>query len=174
MMQTSAAAIGRERADIENLYRAEAQRFGRVAFLLTGNTEQAQDLVQEAFARMFHRWRSIKDPSALESYLRRTIVNLAQKAWRKRVHEQNYIQSHRSRDEDFVVAHPDLETKEQLFESLRRLPSRQQAAIVLRYYEDLPEREIAKVLDCPVGTVKSSLARGLRAMKIQLEGDLHE
>jgi RNA polymerase sigma factor (sigma-70 family) len=74
-----------------------------------------------------------------------------------------------------VAAAPsDFETFDELQELLRKLPFKQQAAIVLRYYEDLPEREIARLLGCAVGTVKSALARGLDAMRIELEGHSHE
>jgi RNA polymerase sigma factor (sigma-70 family) len=73
-----------------------------------------------------------------------------------------------------VVVQPDLETKEHLLELLRKLPFRQQAAIVLRYYEDLSEHDIARALGCASGTVKSALSRGLASMKIDLERRLPE
>lgn len=174
LMRTGTSATEREKAAIQALYREQAQRLGRLAFLLTGDSEQAQDLVQEAFTRLFSRWRAVKNANALESYLRRTIVNLAHKTWRKSSNERSYLQRGQSRELDVSAGQPDLETREQLRQLLEALPFRQQAAIVLRYYEDLPEQEIAKALGCPLGTVKSSLSRGLQAMKIQLEDDPDE
>ncbi|MDP9235176.1 MAG: sigma-70 family RNA polymerase sigma factor [Actinomycetota bacterium] len=119
------------------------------------------------------RWSAIKDRDAVRSYLRRSVVNLAQKSWRKRTNERAYLERHAAGEQN-VAAPPDFETRDELQELLRKLPFRQQAAIVLRYYEDLPEREIARLLGCALGTVKSALARGLDAMKIELEGDSNE
>jgi RNA polymerase sigma-70 factor (sigma-E family) len=167
-------ARGRGLSDIQVLYREEAHRCGRLAFLLTGDNELAQELVQEAFVRLMSRWSAIRDRNAIRSYLHRSVVNLAQKSWRKRTNERAYLERHAAREQTVAAPPPDFETRHELQELLRKLPFRQQAAIVLRYYEDLPEREIAGLLGCAVGTVKSALARGLDAMKIELEGDSHE
>jgi RNA polymerase sigma-70 factor (sigma-E family) len=139
-----------------------------LAFLLTDDADVAQELVQEAFARVMSRWPRIRDPLALKGYLRRTIVNLAIKGYRKRESERAYLRRWRVAD----VLHaslPDIETRAQLIEALRSLPPRQRAVVVLRYYEDLTEKDIALALGCPIGTVKSSLSRALTAMKVRLE-----
>jgi RNA polymerase sigma-70 factor (sigma-E family) len=167
-------ARGQGISDIQTLYREEAHRCGRLAFLLTGDNELAQELVQEAFALPIGRWNAIRDRNAIRSYLRRSVVNLAQKSWRKRTNERAYLERHAAREQNVAAAPSDFETFDELQELLRKLPFKQQAAIVLRYYEDLPEREIARLLGCAVGTVKSALARGLDAMRIELEGHSHE
>jgi RNA polymerase sigma-70 factor (sigma-E family) len=174
LLEADLSARGRGLSDIQTLYRQEAHRCGRLAFLLTGDNELAQELVQEAFARLIGRWSAIRDRDAVRSYLRRSVVNLARKSWRKRTNERAYLERHAAREQNVAAAPPDFETRNELQELLRKLPFRQQAAIVLRYYEDLPEREIARLLGCAVGTVKSALARGLDAMKIELEGDSHD
>jgi RNA polymerase sigma-70 factor (sigma-E family) len=158
---------------LDELYRQEAEYFGRVAFLLTDNTEQAEELVQEAFTRVTGRWRYVRDPLALRSYLRRTIVNLAIKGYRKRDSERAYVRRW-GHTHERLATQPDIETRHQLLDVLRSLPARQRAVVVLRYYEDLPEKEIAEVLRCPLGTVKSSLSRALEAMKVNLEGEPDE
>jgi RNA polymerase sigma-70 factor (sigma-E family) len=158
---------------IDEVYRQQADYFGRVAFLLTGDAEQAQDLVHEAFARVLGRRRHVRDALALRGYLRRTIVNLAIKGYRKRDNERAYLRRWGHTDQR-LASLPDVETRQQLIDALKVLPGRQRAVVVLRYYEDLPERDIAAVLGCPIGTVKSSLSRALVAMKVELEGDHDE
>ena len=160
-------------AAIQRLYREQATRCGRLAYLLTEDNDQAQELVQEAFTRLIARWRSIKDPVAIEAYLRRTVVNLAQKRWRKSATERAFLRAP-WRSQDVAVNPPDVETREQLRDALRALPFRQRAVIVLRYYEDLTEIDIADALGCARGTVKSSLSRGLDALRIRLEGEEDE
>ncbi len=124
--------------------------------------------MQEAFTRLLARWRSIKDPIAIEAYLRRTVVNLAQKSWRKRTSERAFLRGP-WRSQDVVVAPPDVETREQLRDALGALPFRQRAVIVLRYYEDLSEHQTADILDCSLHTVRSLVARGMQAMRAQQE-----
>jgi RNA polymerase sigma-70 factor (sigma-E family) len=172
-LERDAAARTEDAPEIHRLYRDQAIRCGRLAFLLTEDNDQAQELVQEAFTRLVARWRSIKDPVAIEAYLRRTVVNLAQKSWRKRNSERAFVRAP-WRAHDVVMTLPDVETREQLRVALRALPFRQRAVIVLRYYEDLSERDIADALGCARGTVKSSLSRGLDALRIRLEGEQDE
>ena len=174
LTQAHTSARGREIADIQALYREQAERLGRLAFLLSGDNEEARELVQEAFARLISRRRTIKDPDAVDGYVRATIVNLARKNWRRKATERRYLQLRRLWERDASAPPPDFETTDQLREVLRTLSFRQQAAIILRYYEDLPERDIAELMGCAVGTVKSALSRGLEAMKIELEGERDE
>ena len=159
---------------VEELYRRQAEYFGRVAFLLTSNTEQAEDLVQEAFARLAGHQSSVRDPLALRAYLRRTIVNLAIKGYRRRATERGFLRRW-GHEYDQPSMQPDIEMRQHLVDVLRSLPARQRAIVVLRYYEDLAEKEIAEALQCPLGTVKSSLSRALATMRISLqEGDRDE
>lgn len=155
------------RAEVEALYRDRAQRAGRLAYLLTGDAGRAEELLQEAFTRLLGRWRHIHDRGAVDAYLRRTVVNLARKSWRRSALERRYLRSAERPGE--VAAEPDVATRAQLRAGLAELTFRQRAAIVLRYYEDLPERDIARILGCAPGTVKSSLSRGVAALKVTLE-----
>jgi RNA polymerase sigma-70 factor (sigma-E family) len=158
------------RSLLDQAYRDQAEYFGRVAFLLTGSSEQAEDLVQEAFARVIARVHEVKDPRALRGYLRTSVTNLAINGYRKRDHERAYLRRWGHTHQRQASVPPDVETRHDLMDVLRSLPMRQRAVIVLRYYEDLPEKEIAALLRCPVGSVKSSLSRALDTLRINISG----
>jgi RNA polymerase sigma-70 factor (sigma-E family) len=150
------------------LYRLHAPRAGRLAYLLTGDTDLAEDLTQEAFVRLIGRLSAIRDEAAIDAYLRRSVVNLARRHWRKRGRERAYLRVEGPNVVAAASAPPDLSLQDELWDALCKLPYRQRAAIVLRFYEDLSERQTARVLGCAVGTVKSSVSRGLRQMREEL------
>jgi RNA polymerase sigma-70 factor (sigma-E family) len=154
---------------VAELYRVHAQEIGRLAYLLTGDAELAEDLAQEAFVRLIGRLGGIRDEAAVVPYLRRTVVNLARKQWRKRRTERSYLIRERSEQSACSRDLPDLAGRDELWEALAKLCYRQRAAIVLRFYEDLSEEQTARILGCAVGTVKSSVARGLREMRKELD-----
>lgn len=150
------------------LYRLHAPQAGRLAYLLTGDADLAEDLAQEAFVRLIGRLGRIRDEAAIGAYLRQSIVNLARKHWRKRRSERTYV----GREGPNLVATagtlPDLAARDELWEALAKLTYQQRAAIVLRFYEDLSEEQTARALGCAVGTVKSSVSRGLRQMREEM------
>jgi RNA polymerase sigma-70 factor (sigma-E family) len=156
------------------LYRFHAPKAGRLAYLLTGDAHLAEDLAQEAFVRLMGRLHGIRDDEAVAAYLRQSIVNLARKHWRKRETERAYLRREGRNLAAEAGTGPDLPARDELWEALGRLPYRQRAAIVLRFYEDLSEKQTARVLGCAVGTVKSAVSRGLRQMRGELDdaGDL--
>ena len=148
---------------------------GRVAYLVVNDAELAQELAQEAFARLYGRWSQLRDHEAIRSYLRRTVINLAFHHFRKRGHERAYARRWLSGEPSIhAVMQPDVETREQLTDALGQLSPRQRAVVVLRYYEDLSERDIAATLGCPPGTVKSTLSRALKSLRIQMESSDHD
>jgi RNA polymerase sigma-70 factor (sigma-E family) len=169
-LRATVRGVERASPDVERLYREQALRCGRLAYLLTGDDQRAQELVQEAFAHLMRRWRAIENPNSLEAYLRRSVVNLARKDWRKRAHEVDYLRR-RAWEPLVTDSQPDIETRDQLRRALAQLTFRQRAAVVLKYYEDLSERDIAALLGCATGTVKSSLSRALTALRVRLEDD---
>ena len=156
---------------IAELYALHAPRAGRVAYLLTGDPELAQDLAQEAFVRLMGRLSSIGDDAVIASYLRRSIVNLARKHWRRLGHERRYVRRGGADPLPPIDAQPDLGGRDELWQALGVLTYRQRAAIVLRFYEDLSEGQTARVLGCAVGTVKSSVSRGLQRMREEMIED---
>jgi len=153
------------------LYLRYADDAVRLAYLLTGDRPLAEDLVQDAFVRLAGRLAHLRDEGAFEAYLRRTVVNLSRSYFRHRKVERAYLERTGRAPAERSAAMPDLGDRDALWAALARLPQRQRAALVLRYYEDLSERQIADVLRAPVGTVKSLLSRGLRTLRDEIGGE---
>jgi len=156
---------------MEELVQAHSTDAVRFAYLLTGDRELAADIAQDSFVRLFARFRDRGGPDALRSYLRTTIVNLCRDHWRRRRAATNYLI--RAQREHKVETLPPFEVRDELWHALQQLPPRQRAALVLRYFEDLSERETADILGCPVGAVKALVTRGNHAMRAML-GDADE
>jgi len=160
-----------ERGRLETLYAAHAPDAARLAYLLTGDRALAEDLVQEAFVRMFGRFRDLRNPEAFGAYLRKTVVNLARSYFRRRGVEHTFLE--REAREPAKSAEP-AEPQHEMWTALKRVTPRQRAAIVLRFYEDLSEAQTADVLGCAVGTVKSLVSRGLKQLREDLrDGERH-
>ena len=147
---------------------AELPRLQRVARLLVGAGEAADDLVAEAIARTLPKWRSgtVADPAA---YVRRVLVNLANRRWRRR--RLSLRSDHFALDwtAQAVDHSSDSAERDRTLSALHRLPARRRAVVVLRYYDDMPEAAIASVLGISVGTVKSTLSRALEQLRAELE-----
>jgi RNA polymerase sigma-70 factor (sigma-E family) len=135
----------------------------RLAYLLTGDPAMAEDLVQEAFLRFVGRMRFLRNPEAFDEYLRTTIVNLSKNLFRRRAIEHSYLERHAADPDERTD--PDVAAHQTMRSALMTLPVRQRVAIVLRYYEDLPESQIADILRCRPATVRSLVARGLATLR---------
>jgi RNA polymerase sigma-70 factor (sigma-E family) len=154
------------------LYLRYADGAVRLAYLITGDRALSEDLVQDAFVRLAGRLAHLRDQGAFEAYLRRTVVNLARSYYRHRKVERSYLERTAPAGRTAQAAPmPDVEDRDALWHALERLPVRQRTALVLRFYEDLSERQIADVMRCPVGTVKSLVSRGLAALRTQMDGE---
>src|SRR5207244_4061978 len=125
-----------------------------LAYLLTGDRHLAEDLAQEAFVRLAGRFGHLRNPDAFEAYLRRTVVNLFTSHLRRKRLERAYLRGEAGGPEP-ATPEPDLGLADELWGALQRLPERQRAAVVLRFYEDLSERDVAGVLGCSVAAAKS-------------------
>jgi RNA polymerase sigma-70 factor (sigma-E family) len=136
----------------------------RLAYLMTGDREVAEDIVQEAFVRFVGRLHSVRDLGAFDAYLRRTVVNLSKNYFRRRALERADLKR-RAGERQSERAEPDVSEYETMKTALLGLPPRQRAAIVLRYYEDLSESQIADILRCRPATVRSLVSRGLQALR---------
>jgi RNA polymerase sigma-70 factor (sigma-E family) len=147
---------------------ARSRALLRTAYLLTGNVADAEDLVQAALAKTFLAWDRIEDRSAVDGYVRRAMVNTHISWWRRRRVEEYPT------DEIPDQAVADHAVSSDLQETLRRaidrLPQRMRAAVVLRYYEDMTEAEVAEVLGVSLGTVKSTVSRAVA--KLRTDADL--
>lgn len=135
-------------------------RLGRTAYLLTGDRGDAEDLVQTALARTWGAWRRLHDPAKAEAYARVVLLRLAQRRWRRRGQRPVAMDELPSVDTGEVVA-----LAQSVRAALRTLPVDQRAVLVLRYYEQRSEAEIAEMLGCSPGTVKSRASRGLRRLR---------
>ena len=141
----------------------------RVAVLLTGDWHAAEDLVQESLVKLYRAWPKLRLDGDPDAYLRRIMVNTHRSWWRARWRRETPA----GELPDTVIADfADGQAFAALVrQALQALPQRQRAAVVLRYYADLPEAEVADLLGCSVGTVKTHTHRGLRALRENLEED---
>jgi RNA polymerase sigma-70 factor (sigma-E family) len=139
----------------------------RTAYLLTGNRADAEDLVQAVLAKTYQVWDRIEDRGALDGYVRRAMVNTHISWWRRRRLEEYPTDV----IPDQVVA--DHSVTSDQYETLRRaidrLPQRMRTAVVLRYFEDMTEAEIASALGVSLGTVKSTVSRAVAKLRIDAE-----
>ena len=133
----------------------------RLAFLLTGNLATGEDIAQEALSRLHPRFDSIENPRA---YLRKVVTNLS---------SRTRVQRDRERSTSERLESPRVEEARgrELADVIDGLPRRQRTVVVLRYFEDLSEAEIAKLLGCRPGTVKSLAARALANLRRGLNDD---
>jgi RNA polymerase sigma-70 factor (sigma-E family) len=135
----------------------------RTAYLMVGDHQLAQDLLQEALIKTLIAWPRLRDPAKVDAYARRTVVTTAI-TWRRRrsFHERpvEFLPETSGPDQMNVLA-----IHEVLIGHLRGLPPRQRAAIVLRYYEDLTEAQTAEIMGCSVGAVKSHVSIGLGRLR---------
>ena len=156
------------RARLEELYRVQVAPLQRLAFLLTSDHHLAEDITQQAFVRFYRRFFALRDPAAAPAYLRRTVVNLARSHHRRGRREREHLEAQQPARE--AADDPGVEDHDLIVQTLASLPYRQRAAIVLRFYEDLTERQAAEVLGCSAAAMKSLTARAmtsLRAMDIR-------
>ena len=144
---------GKPELSFIELYHESFGSMVRLAFALTGSRAGAEDLVQDVFVRVHAKWSRVQEPRA---YLKRSVVNACSSAQRRRARERHALQA--------VESSVELGADE-LFDALERLPYRQRAAIVLRFYEGMPDAEIAAALGCRVGTVASLVHRGLAELR---------
>lgn len=140
-------------------YRDEYLPATRLGYLLTGCRATAEDLVQDAFLRLQPRFDGIDHPRA---YLRASLVNGARSQHRKRRRGETAIALLPRRAEGGLQA-------DELLDAVARLPYRERAVLVLRYYADLPEAEIAGVLGCRPNTVRTTAARALQKLRKEIE-----
>jgi RNA polymerase sigma-70 factor (sigma-E family) len=143
---------------VADLFREQYRPMVRLAYLLVGSNALAEELVQDSFARVHRRWDRVVNPRA---YLRVTVVNACRSHRRRAVLERTRRPGPAP---EATVGQPD-----ELWDALADLPARQRAALVLRFYEDLSEADIAAALGCRPGTVKSLLHRGLGELRRVVE-----
>ncbi|WP_405817667.1 SigE family RNA polymerase sigma factor [Streptomyces sp. NBC_01390] len=143
----------------------------RGALVLTGNREAAEDLVQETLERVCRKWRTIAAKDAPDAYVRRIMVNLANDRWRRFRRMVPLVSPVPHQDTGDRAALGDeygrVDSRDQLVRALQSLPMRMRTVVVLRYFHDLSDAEIAADLRISPSTVRSQLARGIDKLRSQ-------
>ena len=145
----------------------------RAAVVLAGDRVEAEDLLQAALAKTYLAWDRISDRAALDGYVRRAMVNTQISWWRRRKLE--IYPTDELPDLPVDDDHPGRsELRDALGRALERLPKRQRLAVIMRYYDDMSETEIAEALGVSVGTVKSTVSRAVAKLRddSELEHDV--
>ena len=157
--------------DFDEFARGQLPSLVRFAAALTGDRQLAQDVVQDALVRAYEKWARVASTDRPELYLRRMVVN-GYLSWRRRWY-QRVVRSTAEPADDLIVAVGDpvaqLADRDQLAGLLAGLARQQRAAIVLRFYEDRDDDEIAEVLGCAPATVRSHVSRGLATLRLRIE-----
>ncbi|MFE2702098.1 SigE family RNA polymerase sigma factor [Streptomyces mirabilis] len=165
--------LGAERGGTESLdmdfpafVAARSAALFRGALVLTGSREAAEDLLQETLERTCRKWRTIAAKDAPDAYVRRIMVNLANDRWRRFRRTTPHPDSGGDRaapgDE-----YGQIDSRDQLVRALQQLPMRMRTVVVLRYFHDLSDAEIAADLKISTSTVRSQLARGIEKLRSQ-------
>ncbi len=161
-------------AALSDLFDRHHASLCRLATVLLGDGAAAEEVVQDAFLRVHARWWRIRDHGRAHAYLRVTVVNLCRSRIRRRVTERRAVHAQWVEDERRAsTAAPEAEVSADalvLARALQELPHRQREAVVLYYYEDLSVGDVAAVLGCAPGTVKSQLAKARSALERALGG----
>src|SRR5262249_1753987 len=149
--------------ELERFLAERADHLMRTAVLLTGSHEAGQDLLQAALERLIRHWGTLRgDP---EGYLRRTLYNLAADGFRRQGRLQRKLALLRAGAQAPADPTAEVDLRDALVRILLQLPPRQRAVLVLKYWEQLSEAEIAALLGCSEGTVKSATSRGLDRLR---------
>jgi RNA polymerase sigma-70 factor (sigma-E family) len=153
--------------EFDAYFRARRDAVRRTAFLLCGDWHRADDHAQAAFVALHRHWRRIRDRSALDAWMRRTlvrsIVDESRRPWRRERSTAELLSTAAADGPADGVA-----TRHVLVDGLRAVPPRQRAVLVLRFLEGLDVAATAEVLGCTPGTVKSQTAHGLAALRLVL------
>lgn len=151
------------------LYPVHYRPLVRLAALLVHDVGTAEEVVQDAFVELHRRWHRLRDPDRAGGYLRQTVVNRSRSVLRHRQVEARHPQQPPADLPGADVAAVAGEQRREVIAALHRLPPRQREALVLRYYADLSEAEIADVMGISRGAVKSHASRGIAALRPLLE-----
>lgn len=155
-------------ADFATFVATRQHALHRYAYLVVGDVGQAEDLVQEALAKTYARWSKVRSQGNPEAYVRRAITTTAISWFRRRGFRGEVPSAWAAERADRLLDDHGEQVSEAsaLADALRRLPARQRAALVLRFYEDLSEAQTAEILGCAVGTVKSQTAAALAKLRL--------
>lgn len=158
---------------VTRLFAAHYRSLVRLASLLLSDPHRAEEITQDAYVGLHRNWRRLRDPDRALAYLRQAVVNASRSVLRHRVVVDRHAAAVRSAGQASV---PSAETgalsrleQDAVLAAVAELPARQREALVLRYYADLSEAEIAETMGCSRGAVKSHTARGVAALRARME-----
>lgn len=157
--------------DVPAIYQSHWRQMVRLAVLLVDDSAHAEDIVQDAFVALYRKQHQLRSPHAAVAYLRTSVVNLGRSALRRRMVARRHLtvgehDESPGADSAVLLAAEYVE----VLTALRGLPERQREVLVLRYYSDLSEQQIAEALEISTGTVKSHAHRGLTTLRDALGG----
>jgi RNA polymerase sigma-70 factor (sigma-E family) len=158
-------AAAAERIEFADFVRQRSAALFRTAYLLTGNRETAEDLVQEALEKAYRRWQRICATDSPEAYLRRMVVNLANDRWRR---QRPGGGEHAELTDDraaFGDPYALVDLRDELVQALHALPIGMRTTVVLHYLHDMDDQQIADLLNVSASTVRSQLSRALAKLR---------
>lgn len=166
MMQSGPGASARD-TEFAAWMQARQRKLLRTAYLLTGNVHEAEDLVQTALAKVYLAWDRVSKAQSIDAYARKILINEHTSMWRRLWRQRETVSD--TSTYDIPIDSPDYDgVAAALWDSVRSLPERQRAVVVLRYYEQLSEKEAAEALGVTVGTIKSQSSRALDTLRTSL------
>lgn len=153
-----------DEAEFADFFKSTWDRLFRSTYAVAGDIQLAEDALQTAFAKAYTSWRRVRAADHPEAYLRRMAINevlgVRRRAWWRSEVTRDAI------NHPGIASHEDmLLRRDEVWSALMSLPPRQRAVVVLRYYEDLSEQQIADALGCRPGTVKSQASTALRTLR---------
>jgi RNA polymerase sigma-70 factor (sigma-E family) len=159
---------------VTQLYAAHYPSLVRLAALLVRHSGEAEEIVQDSFVAMHAKWRRLRDPDKALGYLRTSVVNRARSSQRRHAVADRHAHATAAEPATAVAQSAEqhvlsAETRATVMAALDRLPTRQREVLVLRYYSDLSENDIAETLGISRGAVKSHASRGVAALRTTLE-----
>jgi RNA polymerase sigma-70 factor (sigma-E family) len=163
-----------DRSEFDEFVRGRSRPLLQAAWLLTGDWQLAEDLLQTSLVKVYLSWGRIRETGNADAYARRvlvtTYVTARRRRWRAEVATAT-LPDHADVGDQFAA----VDLRRAVTDALQQLPRRQRAVVVLRYYCDLSERDVAEALGCSDGTVKSQAAKGLAALRASgLATTIHE
>lgn len=153
---------------LTDLYTEHYQSLVRLAATLLDDPSTSEEVVQDAYINMYGKWNRIKEPAAAIGYLRTTVLNLARSRMRRRLVARKHAPKPMPDTPAAEVSAMENLEQDRVLAILRTLPTRQREVLVLRYYQDLSEAQIADTIGISKGAVKTHASRGMAALRAQL------
>jgi len=154
-------------AAFDTLLQTRSRPLLRAAYALTSDWAQAEDLLQTALTKTYLRWHTLDDVEAGEAYLRRVMFTTYARWWRRKWRGE--VPTETLPDQDGSDPYIDADRREVLRRALATLPRRQRAVLVLRFFEDMTEAQVAETLEVSIGTVKSTTSKALAKLRVRAE-----